>query len=159
MLRDKNLVPLSRQHQHALALCVRIERASPIAVSDLASWQEEMVEHFRSEIGIHFAAEEQVLFPAARGFAELVLVVEELIAEHGELRAMFERATGQKLSAGDLRDFAQKLSGHIRKEERVLFEHLQRLMKAEELALLGVKLEEAMKDVTQACAWPNRSSD
>ena len=27
MLRDKNLVPLSRQHQHALALCVRINRA------------------------------------------------------------------------------------------------------------------------------------
>jgi hypothetical protein len=29
MLRDKGLIPLSRQHQHALALCVRIERASP----------------------------------------------------------------------------------------------------------------------------------
>ena len=30
MLRDKNLIPLSRQHQHALALCVRIDRASPV---------------------------------------------------------------------------------------------------------------------------------
>ena len=28
MLRDPNLVPLSRQHQHALALCVRINRAA-----------------------------------------------------------------------------------------------------------------------------------
>ncbi len=36
MLRNKSLVPLSRQHQHALALCVRIDRASPIEL---------MVEH------------------------------------------------------------------------------------------------------------------
>ena len=26
MLRDRNLIPLSRQHQHALALCVRLDR-------------------------------------------------------------------------------------------------------------------------------------
>jgi len=39
MLRDKNLIPLSHQHQHALALCVRIERASPISADDLEAWQ------------------------------------------------------------------------------------------------------------------------
>ena len=38
MLRDKCLIPLSRQHQHALALCVRIERASPVHKADLAAW-------------------------------------------------------------------------------------------------------------------------
>ena len=27
MLRDNNLIPLSHQHQHALALCVQIDRA------------------------------------------------------------------------------------------------------------------------------------
>ena len=27
MLRDRNLIPLSHQHQHALALCVRLDRA------------------------------------------------------------------------------------------------------------------------------------
>ena len=26
MLRDRNLIPLSHQHQHALALCVRLDR-------------------------------------------------------------------------------------------------------------------------------------
>ena len=68
MLRDKNLAPLSRQHQHALALCVRIDRASPIRETDLAAWQEEIARHFRSEIRIHFAAEEEFVFPAAEGF-------------------------------------------------------------------------------------------
>jgi len=66
MLRDKNLVPLSRQHQHALALCVRIDRAAPIAEPDLAAWQAEIGQHFRAEIRVHFAAEEQFVFPAAR---------------------------------------------------------------------------------------------
>ena len=59
MLRDKNLVPLSRQHQHALALCVRIDRAAPIAEPDLAEWHREIAQHFHAEIHVHFAAEEQ----------------------------------------------------------------------------------------------------
>src|SRR6202023_1030558 len=71
MLRDKSLIPLSRQHQHALALCVRIDRASPIADSDLAAWQAEVTQLCQAEIEIHFTAEEQALFPAARRFEEL----------------------------------------------------------------------------------------
>jgi len=39
MLRDKALVPLSRQHQHALALCVRIDRTQSSAKDNLESWQ------------------------------------------------------------------------------------------------------------------------
>ena len=62
MLRDKNLVPLSRQHQHALALCVRIDRASPIEESQLAQWQTEIALQFEAEIKIHFEAEERIAF-------------------------------------------------------------------------------------------------
>ena len=42
MLRDKNLIPLSHQHQRALALCVRIDRAQPIPDADLLTWQAEI---------------------------------------------------------------------------------------------------------------------
>src|SRR5580698_2971378 len=100
MLRDKSLIPLSRQHQHALALCVRIERALPIAETDLPAWRAEIVQQFEQEIRIHFAAEEFVVFPAARGFAELVPLVEELIGEHARLREWFSGA--EKLSSADL---------------------------------------------------------
>jgi hypothetical protein len=71
MLRDKALIPLSRQHQHALALCVRINRAGPKAEADLEFWQAEIATHFQQEISIHFAAEELVLFPTAGQFSEL----------------------------------------------------------------------------------------
>lgn len=152
MLRDKSLIPLSRQHQHALALCVRIDRASPIADGDLPTWRAEIAQHFEREIQIHFAAEEQVLFPAARKFPELTSLVEDLIADHLHLRECFASVHG--MSVEDLPAFARRLSGHIRKEERQLFERMQELMSAQALAALGSQLEEALKDAARACALP-----
>jgi hemerythrin-like domain-containing protein len=154
MLRDKNLVPLSRQHQHALALCVRIDRASPVMNIDLSAWQVEITQHFQHEIGFHFAAEEQVLFPAARRFTELVPLVEELVADHAALRESFAKAAAGTMEAADLSEFGQRMSAHIRKEERQLFEGMQKLMELEELALLGQKLDDALKGAVQACSLP-----
>jgi hemerythrin-like domain-containing protein len=157
MLRDKNLVPLSRQHQHALALCVRIDRASPISQEDLAAWQAEIAQHFRVEIGIHFAAEEQFVFPAARTFPESNLLVEELISEHAWLRERFAKAEAQGMSGGEIVEFAHGLSAHIRKEERQLFERLQELMGERELAAMGRKLEDALKEAERSCILPAKS--
>jgi hemerythrin-like domain-containing protein len=158
MLRDKNLIPLSRQHQHALALCVRIDRASPIRESDLAAWQMEVAQLFQTEIGIHFAAEEQALFPAARRFHELAPLVDELLADHAALRVAFAQAEGGNLTAADLSAAAQRLAAHIRKEERQLFERLQELLSQEELALLGKQLDEALQNAAQQCLLPTEAT-
>jgi len=158
MLRDKNLIPLSHQHQKALGLCVRIDRAQPIRDADLQAWQAEIEQHFEQEIKLHFAAEERALFPAAAGFPELSLLVEELIADHASLRESFSRAEARSMSAQDLPVFAQQLSAHIRKEERQLFERLQKLMTPKDLAALGAKLEEALKDAAQSCIVPNEAT-
>jgi hemerythrin-like domain-containing protein len=154
MLRDRNLIPLSRQHQHALALCVRIDRASPVGDADLAAWQAEIAQHFQSEIRVHFAAEEQVLFPVARKFPELISLVEELLSDHATLRAAFTKAEARSMSAAELSAFARHMSAHIRKEERQLFERIQELMSNEELAVVGQNLDEALKNAAQACALP-----
>src|SRR3984893_13563421 len=146
MLRDKALVPLSRQHQHALALCVRIDRARPTTESDLEFWQAEVAEHFQQEIRIHFAAEELVLFPAAKEFSELASLVEELSSEHMTLRKDFAQAEARSLSVKGMLAFGQRLSAHIRKEERQLFERMQELMSKEGIAALGAILEETFKD-------------
>jgi len=154
MLRDKNLIPLSRQHQHALALCVRVDRAMPIADADLAAWQAEIAQIFQSEISIHFVAEESVVFPAARRRGELIPLLDELLADHTALRESFAQAEAGTMSAAELSAFGQRMSSHIRKEERQLFERMQELMTPEELALLGQHLEEALKDAAQACQLP-----
>jgi hemerythrin-like domain-containing protein len=158
MLRDRNLIPLSRQHQHALALCVRIDRAMPIAAADLAAWQAEVAQIFQNEISIHFAAEELVLFPEARKFAELIPLVKELLADHAALRERFARAESCTMSATELSEFGQSMSAHIRKEERQLFERMQELMNQEELAVVGQHLEEALKEAAQACQLPSATA-
>ncbi len=155
MLRDRNLIPLSHQHRRALVLCVRIDRASPIGDSDLVVWQAEIAQHFQDEIRIHFAAEENVLFPAARRFPALIPLVEELLLDHFLLRESFAEAEAHAMSAADISAFAERMSAHIRKEERQFFQRLQELMTPEELALLGKNLDEALKDVAQTCLLPS----
>ncbi|MGA6988597.1 MAG: hemerythrin domain-containing protein [Terriglobales bacterium] len=159
MLRDPSLVQLSRQHQHALALCVRIERALRGCAVDLGAWQLEMRQLYKDEVQFHFAAEEEVLFPAARRFPELAALVEELWSDHERLREYFGRAEKGAMSQGELETFAKLLSGHIRKEERQLFEAIQNRMRPEELASLGDELARALEDAVQACKLkPNARS-
>jgi len=158
MLRDKSLIPLSHQHQHALALCVRIDRASPIPAGDVRAWQDEIVQHFRNEIGIHFAAEEKVLFPAACRFEAIAPLVGDLLAEHSLLRDGFREAESGSMSPDTLAVLAQRLAAHIRKEERLLFEQLQECMTSEELATLGPKLAFALQDATNACILPQAAT-
>jgi hemerythrin-like domain-containing protein len=155
MQRDKNLIPLSRQHQHALALCVRIDRAIQAGELALEVWETEIQQIYEQEIGIHFAAEEKELFPAALRSATLKPLVDELTAEHDALRDYFLRAGARELSADDLQAFSNKLSTHIRKEERQLFEQMQKLMRAEEMIALGAALDEELKNASQTCALPS----
>jgi hemerythrin-like domain-containing protein len=158
MLRDKSLIPLSHQHQHALALCVRIDRAQPIPPQNLALWLEEIERDFSQEFENHFSAEESVLFPAARQFSEIVPLVEELIADHVRLREGFSRATARTISLEALPEFATQLSLHIRKEERQLFERLQQLLTAEQLKDLGAQLESVLEVEERACSLPSEET-
>ena len=158
MLRDRSLIPLSHQHQHALALCVRIDRAQPIAEAGLEAWQAEIEQIFDREIRVHFCAEERVVFPEACRFPELVSITKDLTADHESLRRSFFDAQERRLTAEGLAGFAQTLSTHIRKEERELFENLQRLMTSSELADLGSRLEVSLRDSVQVCSLIKESN-
>jgi hemerythrin-like domain-containing protein len=152
MLRDKNLVPLSHQHQHALALCVRIGKAfaegqvSP----DVHPWEQEIVKQFEEEISFHFHAEERHLFPAAAQHEELVELVDELLIEHTLIRRNVEKARAGQFAVTDLQVFTASLSEHIRKEERQLFEAMQRLISAAEMDRVG----KAMQDYFATSGMP-----
>jgi hemerythrin-like domain-containing protein len=141
MLRDKNLIPLSHQHQHALAMCVRLDRALAKGDADLNAWQEEIAGIWESEIRFHFEAEEKVLFPAAEKHAPLQPLVKQLLSEHGTLRGYFARATARRLDAAALQSLVETLAQHIRTEERELFEECQRQMPAAEMARAGAAMD------------------
>jgi len=158
MLRDKNLVPLSHQHQHALALCVRLDRALQAGDVDLEAWQAEIQQIFDLEISVHFAAEEKALFPVAARFPELHDTVQELVSEHSVLREFFAQSAGRSLDPEALQSLVEKLAQHIRKEERQLFEGMQKVMSEKEMANLGAALEAALKAASQACILPNAAT-
>jgi hemerythrin-like domain-containing protein len=144
MLRDKNLVPLSQQHQHALALCVRIGRAfaDGQATPDVHPWEQEIVKLFDDEVAFHFRAEEKLLFPAAARHEELVELVDELLIEHTLIRRSVEKARARHFTVTDLQVFTASLSEHVRKEERQLFEAMQKLLSAEEMNVVGKAMQE-----------------
>jgi hemerythrin-like domain-containing protein len=172
MLRDKNLVPLSQQHQHALALCVRIERALRNADKNripLAELQGQVEAHFSSEMRFHFQAEEQILFPAALRYGELQLLVEGLLSEHETIRSLAAQIAqfrfaepagpGAHRVGKELLSFASALSSHVRKEERQLFEGCQKLMNPAELQHIGADLEEFFRATLSAsCSLRPRES-
>jgi len=158
MLRDPSLIPLSHQHQHALALCVRLDRALQASAVDLGAWQVELHQHYENEVKFHFAAEEKVLFPAARRFPELAALVDELSGEHERLRESFVHAKQGKMNQVELEAVAKLLSEHIRKEERRLFEAMQKQMRPEEMKSLGDELARALEDAVQACSLGARQA-
>lgn len=148
MLRDPSLVPLSHQHQHALALCVRIGKAFAEVhdTPDVHRWEEEIVQLFDSEISHHFKAEEKHVFPAAEKHEQLQQLVDELMIEHTLLRRNVERARARQFTVTDLQVFTATLSEHIRKEERQLFASMQQLLTAGELTALGTAIEEYFRN-------------
>jgi len=156
MKRDANLVPLSRQHFRALVLCMRIHRKRA-ARSVL---QREMLELYSEDVRFHFQAEEKFLFPAARRLPEAAPLVRELLAEHKKLRRAFGSARRRPLKSQELARFADLLEGHIRKEERRLFEECQWRMSAKELARIGNRMEKYFQKcggaTAGACKLPAR---
>ena len=129
MLRHPSLIPLSHQHQHALALCVSVDRAlagDPREENQQAQ-AVRIAREFDGEIRDHFRVEELVLFPALRHQAELEPLIHELIGEHRQLEGLLAQPSA----------FTALLRRHVRREEGELFERAQQLLSAEEISALG----------------------
>jgi hemerythrin-like domain-containing protein len=140
MRRHGGLIPLSHDHQHALALCVLTERelgtnGGAEAASRAAA---EIVRAFDGEILDHFQFEERVLFPVCEGFESLVDIVSDLKSEHSRMVGL---VAGLRSNGGKARvlEFCATLRNHVRREESLLFEQAQQLLSDEQLNEIGRK--------------------
>jgi hemerythrin-like domain-containing protein len=137
MRRHAGLIPLSHDHQHALALCVLTERelGANVAADAATRAADNIVHAFDGEILDHFRFEELVLFPMLK-HSELAGVVSELKAEHSRMVALVAdlRAHGER---AHVLEFCSALRDHVRKEETVLFERAQDLLSEEQLNEIG----------------------
>lgn len=81
------------------------------------------VRFFESELMTHFQAEEMFLFPAMQGMPGSTEVIDELLTEHSKFRRLIDQLLQIEVTAlaANLKEFADTLEAHIRKEERELF--------------------------------------
>ena len=137
MLRDPALIPLSHQHQHALALCVLVRRSleKDTSPENLARVARRIYDRYQVELANHFSVEEEVLFPASGDTA----MVAELVAEHRLMERM-ARELVESPSVVRIQEFCELLTRHIRREEGELFESMQRTMARDALEAAGAEI-------------------
>lgn len=141
--RHASLIPLSRQHQHALALALIIRRRDGLEKGQ-ASWLEETAAKIRSaytvELAGHFEVEEAVLFPEMERHLGRLKLIGELVKEHKTLCGLVHNIeTAPTIALFD--DFSARLDAHVRKEEKQLFVEFEKRMPAEEALKVGREIE------------------
>lgn len=126
MKRHSQLQELSREHHHALQLALRARRAATSGDHALVeSAATACLAAFRDELDAHFVVEETTLIPLLRDAGEDALVA-QLERDHAELRGLCVRLG--RPDAATLLGFAERLSAHVRFEEREVFAVLERLL-------------------------------
>jgi hemerythrin-like domain-containing protein len=141
MKRHAALAPLSRDHQHTLALAQRLRRATPATAEQavaafLATWD--------LEEKLHFRIEEEILLPAYAAHTDSAdPIVLKVLLDHLAIRCHAERlatdASIQRLHA-----LGERLASHVHLEEREMFPLVEERLSDAELSTLGDRLEAAM---------------
>lgn len=128
--RAEDLKPFSREHHHGLLLSWKIKtgfsRNIEIdRIKKYADW------FYITHLNPHFEAEEKYLFPILGNEHELV---QQAISEHQVLRSLFESNTD---IANNLHQIETDINQHIRFEERVLFNEIQKQATPEQLKVVA----------------------
>jgi hemerythrin-like domain-containing protein len=142
MKRSPSLAPLSRDHQHGLAVAQQLIRATADSAADararfLSFWRAEGQRHFQTE-------EAELLRAFARHVSADHEAIVRVLVDHVELRrraADLEAEPAPSMQA--LHELGDRLRRHIRHEERVLFPLIEQALPAPELAELAAAIERA----------------
>ncbi len=129
MKRTEYLQPLSREHHHGLLLCwkIRTGLSKNVEISRIKKYADWFYEN---HIKAHFEAEEKYIFPILGPEDEMV---QEAIASHRKLKELFN---GTKDVENSLKQIEKELEGHIRFEERILFNKIQEVASPDQVKLI-----------------------
>jgi len=138
MKRSAALAPLSRDHQHALDIALRLRRAD---VGNLGDAVARFESFFEQEGRRHFEVEERLILPAVSAHdAEWEAMVRRIRSDHDAIRAIAD--TAEELTTADAHALGERLRDHVRFEERVAFVFLEERLTTQELERLGRAVEE-----------------
>jgi len=132
--RHKNLIPLSREHHQMLLLAQLLKKDAP-PYKGLPRTLKGKINHakevFQKIIIPHFHKEETILFARIKltGCADELIF--ELQSEHEKILLLFNQIIANNIEEPEIiHKLATLLSTHIRKEERVFFQHIQQEVSA-----------------------------
>jgi len=128
--RSKHLKSISHDHHHALLLCWKVREGfkrniSTTRIKRYADW------FWQTHLAAHFDVEEKYIFPILGNEHELV---KRALTEHRRLKRLFEQETEVWRS---LSLIEEELDSHIRFEERILFNEIQRAATEPQLAVIS----------------------
>lgn len=128
--RHVALQPLSREHHHGLLLSWKIREGlkyniEPERIKKYTDW------FWKNHLQQHFEFEENHIFPI---LGETDKMVKRAKKEHSRLRRLF--TTPKQSIEINLSLIEEELVGHIRFEERVLFNEIQKIANEEQFATL-----------------------
>ena len=124
--RNSFLQPLSREHHHALLLCWKIRTGIKKKV-EVGRIKNYMDWFFVTHLLPHFEIEESLMFPILGSENNLV---KKALSEHRRLKRLFQEET--KIEE-NMSLIEEELESHIRFEERVLFNEIQKYATASQL--------------------------
>jgi hypothetical protein len=140
MKRHPALIPLSRDHHHALVIARRLRRATR---EDAPAAAQAFLEHWAGEEQAHFRIEEEILLPAyaAHGDVAHAAVVRALL-DHVLIRRDASRLDNTP-SLEALHELGARLADHVELEERELFPLIEQTVPERDLSALGERLRAA----------------
>ena len=136
MKRHEALIPLSREHHGALLLAQVLKsdvpdyKGMPTLPGEKAAYA---LETFKNTLQPHFKKEELLMQKVMDRNEDLNNLVAEILNEHTELTEAFLTLQQSENLEKSLHLLGEKLTDHIRKEERVLFPLIEESCTAEML--------------------------
>lgn len=120
------LQDLSRDHHHGLLLCWKIRTGfkkgiEPKRIMKYVQW------FWKDHLKAHFKIEEETVFPILGREHDLI---KKVLSEHRKIKRLMEGIDNIEVR---LNSIEEQLEQHIRFEERVLFNEIQKVATDEEL--------------------------
>jgi len=145
MKRSEALRALSHEHHRGLVAALQLKRARQDTAADARTV---FLDFFEREGARHFRAEEELLLPAFARHSEVDHpAIVRVLTEHVDLRRRRQDLeTGVDPEPAALRELGERLEGHIRFEERVLFPLIEAALPVGELERLGAAFARAEPD-------------
>jgi len=141
-MRHPSLITLTHDHHHGLAHARSLKAAAGADPDARLELGRAFKEFFHAETVVHFAEEEEQVFPMVLGHSgEAKDVVVQLLDEHGQMRGLVAQLDIEieqgRVDGETIRRIGELLESHIRTEERTLFPLMEASVPEDELRSLA----------------------